>query len=547
MKSPTAYAAGGSRTARILALLILLPLVLVAVLTTYNLHSGQSLVREARLIAKTLDLTLGREQTDQRARLAVLPLVNDSGQPELDYLAFGLPAEIRARLSQTDGLLLIDSESSANASSQSLPLDAVAQLLGADHLLSGRLTTDSDQLEVAFEFHVVGAQVDGGLGDVWQHTWQGSRTELTTLSRHAAERVLDALLPGVQAAELDRPDAPSAAAMDAWLQGRYLIDRYNRDDVLQGIDWLDQAIVQAPTFGPVYSAKISAHQRMTWLDATALEQHHALTDQTIDRWLALQLEHPLTYRLRAMRAALDYRLPEALAAYQIAERLAPNQYRYDVGYMNNLCGLGYLDRCLEQALGLARANPVSASSQASVANVYFIRGEIEKMVTHAELSARFGGDLGGYFAGLAAVEEERWEEAQALLESAYAQLGMGAEWVAAGIAGLRYRTPEAIDRALAAMAATDQQTRSWQDHFYLMQYYLGDIDQAYASVEQLIDERNGTWAMYLWSDAMRAFRDDHRFVEAMNAMQATDIWRIFGPPDVCANGRHESLCDKLTF
>jgi len=535
-----------SRSAKWIALTLIVPLALVAWLFAYNIQNNSSLEREAQSIASVLDSSLGRDRVQYAARLAILPLLNDSGRSDLEYLAAGLSADIRSRLREIESLLLIADESAMIASSQPLAIGTKAQVLGAYHLLSGTLTAaNAGEIELVFEFNALESTGLHQAGVVWRQTWQGTQDDVAEASQSIANRVMAALLPQDQALPLnDAVTTPSATALDAWFKGRHLVDRHNREDILRGIEWLEQAISEAPTFDLAYQTKISAHSRMTWVDAVTADQHQLRMEDTIQQWLSLGLEHPLSYRVRAMRAAADYRMPEALAAFQLAVGLAPAEYRYDIGYMTSMCSLGYLDRCLDQALGLAREDPLSANIQAWLANAYVQRNEPDQAIVHAQLSTRFGGDVGRFYEAVAYFKKGDFDRAQGLFEETADSLGISASWLEDFLQAIKEPSAENKAIAVAAMQAADETTRWWKDDFYVEKALLGEIDLAYAAAGQLIDNRNQTWAMFIWDDQMRAFRDDPRFLDTMEAMQATDIWRIFGPPDVCTRVQPESFCQQ---
>ncbi len=536
-----------SRSAKLLGLAVILPLTLIAGLTAYSLQAKRTASDEVVLISRLLDETLERKGRDYRARLAIMPLKNSSGRDELDYLARGLSAEISARLKSTDGLLLIDEDSARNIDEVGLSLPDSARLLGADHMLTGELSLRDQRYEVAVEFvQLRDAGSERGTDSIWRQRWQADREQLPELSRIVAMAILDTLLPTAQANSLEsEQDLLSPLALEAWLQARELVARDNSEDVLRGIAWLESVISDVPTFAPAYRDKISAHARMTWLLANQMDKHIALRRETVDRWLAQQIEHPLTYRLRAYRADAEYRKPEALAAFQLARQMAPNEYRFDAGYRDALCGAGYLDRCLEQATGLALKNPISATTQSGLANVYWVRGETDQMLTHARLAQRFGGDMGTYYQGIAALRRQQWDDALSLLEQAQSDLGMGNAWVADTLQALRYPTDANTAAALAALEASDEASQEWHDYFYVTLVYLGELDLAFAMADELVSDKNATWMLYTWEDEMRPFRDDPRFLGLMEAMQITDLWRIMGPPDACTNGRYEPFCDRL--
>ncbi len=530
----------GSRTAQLLAALIVLPLLVVAALIGVDLFADRSLMSDADDLTAALDRTLARPAAGAGKGLAVLPLANASDRSALDYLADGVSADIRDRLRHVPDLIVIGAESSRNVAGHSLPVAAVARLLGVSHVLHGAIRGDAGNLTLDLEL----SRFDGEPSPVWRQRWTGTADGLASTTRSVAARVAETLsLADPAAATPDTgPGAPPPSALDDYLHGKYLIDRYNREEVLAGIGFLARAIDADPGFERAVMAKIVGHHRMTWIDAQVATEHVARTEATIDAYLALDSDTALTHRLLAHRASKANRPLEAFEAFRQAAQISPQTYAYDRGYMMDLCKAGYVDRCLEQARGLARAVPVSAAAHTSLATVYFLKGDQQRMLDHARLSRRFGGDLADYFEGLAQLAEGEDEAAVQTLANGLASVGVAGDWVEPFVAAMR--DPEAAPAAVSAMRATDEASAEWLDLFFTELVAIGELDLAFEATQRLIDERYETWNLYAWEPSMRPYRDDPRFVEVMTAMGLVELWRVLGPPDACLMPVPETFCTR---
>lgn len=531
-----------SNSSRLFAAMIMVPLVVVAGLVAFNLYSDDGLESEARVLAATLDRTLARDVDTARQSLAVLPLRNLSGDSALDYLAAGVAADIRDQLANVAGLKLIGDESSSNVASQPLSLASAARLLGVRHILHGSIRGDTGQLVVDLEMHA--AHKDTGAA--WRETWHSPTDNLPTMTHAIAARVLTTLLPGQSLASSyarDGRSAPPGEALDNFMRGKYLIDRYNRDDVLSGIEYMGKAIALDPRFERAYWGKIAGHQRMTWIDAQTAEEHNAIIYATVEAWLALDVETPLTHRLRAYLASKANRYVDADAAFRRAVQLAPQQYAYDRSYMIDLCMAGYLARCLEQARGIARNDPVSAAAHSGLATVYQLLDQHDRMLEHGALSTRFGGDLGEFHVAIGLLREGQWEEGAAGLTLGLERVGVASDWVDAFVAALA--DPSLVEAAVAEMSNIDEASAGWLDLMYSEMAELGRLDLAFELADRLIAEDFETWNLYLWESHMAPFRNDPRFIPLMDAAGMLELWQTLGPPDLCNSAQPEAFCARL--
>ena len=89
----------------------------------------------------------------ERSTVAVLPVLNQTGDPTLDYIASGLTSEISGAISKISTLNVI-SDSSVNVTfSDNATIEQVSQELSLDHLLFGYLSYNGDGIEISIHLY----------------------------------------------------------------------------------------------------------------------------------------------------------------------------------------------------------------------------------------------------------------------------------------------------------------------------------------------------------------------------------------------------------
>jgi adenylate cyclase len=84
----------------------------------------------------------------ERSQVAVMPLINNTGDPSLDYIASGLRGEISGAISQI-GSMAVTSDASLNfVETEENTTGQVAKNLGLDHLLLGQLNREQDKISL---------------------------------------------------------------------------------------------------------------------------------------------------------------------------------------------------------------------------------------------------------------------------------------------------------------------------------------------------------------------------------------------------------------
>ncbi|MEM7083985.1 MAG: hypothetical protein AAF465_14750 [Pseudomonadota bacterium] len=537
---------GASRSNQFVAALVILPLLLVSALLAYNrvnvTTSGPANVDGAnpsRLVNRldtSLNRTLENAQQERMPRIAILVPQSDSNAEE-SYLAEGLAFEVHNQLLGIPGVELVGRQSIDTVLQQQLPLPTAAQLLDATHLLRGRYRRNAHGL--AIEMELIAAT--DAMTSLWTERWPTSVESLAITVQSIAARTLETLVPDSRKNE--EQDTPTPQALDAFLRGKYLAERYNMDDVLEGLSFFDQAIGIDPNFDRAYSEKIGALQRMTWVDAGQTKTYNQMIDRVVNDYLSLNRESALTYRLKSREASLSHRALEAYSLFRQAQQIEPITYQYDRAFMTDLCKAGYLRRCLEQAQGLTRADPLSATAHSELARAYLMLGDYEPMIEHARLSSRFGGELGDYYEAQYLFYLGRIDEAETLYRAAIQPLGISDDWVSAFL--VAYTQPEKTSQAISAMTNVDEESAVWFDLFYVEYILLGEIDRAYQAADQLIQQRFKTWSLWMWDDYTKAFRSDPRFIDIARRLGYVELWQKLGPPDVCLGDQPDAFCARI--
>ena len=167
----------------------------------------------------------GREESPVASagatHLAVLPFQNQ-GDSTTDYIVDGLTDEVRGKLSRVSGLAVTASASSSQYRGEPKPPQQVAEELGVQYLLMGRVRWAGDE-GAGRRLQVVAELVDSRGATAWQQTFDANLTDVFAVQGEVATRVAGALgaqLGAREAADLGKRPTENPAAWDAYLKGR---------------------------------------------------------------------------------------------------------------------------------------------------------------------------------------------------------------------------------------------------------------------------------------------------------------------------------------
>src|SRR4029453_9192941 len=155
--------------------------------------------------------------SDYKARLAVLPFANLSGDPGQEYFSDGLTEEMIQQLGRLcRGRIAVISRSSSTVFKVTGPSACeIGDVLRADYLLEGSVRREADRVRITAQMVETRSEAH-----LWTDVYEASLTDCLSVQAEVAARIAQSL-----AVELlpERPVQPShdAAAYQTYLKGRY--------------------------------------------------------------------------------------------------------------------------------------------------------------------------------------------------------------------------------------------------------------------------------------------------------------------------------------
>jgi adenylate cyclase len=143
--------------------------------------------------------------------IAVLPFQNMSGDPEQEYFADGVVEDIITSLSRSGWLFVIARNSSFAYKGTSPDIRKIGRELGVRYVLEGSIRRAAGRVRIATQL------IDATTGGhVWAERFEDSDADLFALQDRITERVVGALEPGLQKAEIARATAKPTESLDAY-------------------------------------------------------------------------------------------------------------------------------------------------------------------------------------------------------------------------------------------------------------------------------------------------------------------------------------------
>jgi TolB-like protein/TPR repeat protein len=185
-----------------------------------------------------------------KRRVAILPFVNMSPDPNDEYFADGLTEELISTTSSIAGLTLIARTSVMGYKGTTKKVEEIGKELSVGTVLEGSVRKAGNRLRITAQ--LIDAQSQGHL---WAQSYDRELDDVFEVQSDVAKQVAEALRVRVLFPEMERIEkrpTESATAYTLYLKGRYLWNKREIDDVRKAAKYFEQAVNEDPSFAPGY-------------------------------------------------------------------------------------------------------------------------------------------------------------------------------------------------------------------------------------------------------------------------------------------------------
>jgi len=289
------------RTGRRIVSVTVVLAVIAAALFIFQLVRSKVLTTTTRSVASIASTVSAKS-------VAVLPLVNTSGDPSNEYFSDGLSEELIAVLAKIPDLKVIGRSSSFLFKGTSGDSGAIGQKLGVAHLIEGSVRKQGDRVRIVAE--LINA-ADGR--SIWSETYDRELRDVFAVQEEIAKAVAEQMkvrLLGEKAHSDAVPSNQNPAAHNAVLQSDFYFQQQTAESIRRAISFAQEAVRLDPNYALAY-AKLSQAWRQ-YAASFAIDDASKGYDearQAADKAVSLAPDLPevrMTVGLLAMNPGLDF-------------------------------------------------------------------------------------------------------------------------------------------------------------------------------------------------------------------------------------------------
>ena len=439
----------------------------------------------------------GSGATPAGKSIAVLPLLNESGDASQDYFSDGLSEELISALGQVRELKVIGRNSSFKfRGKQQDDTAGIGAKLGVATLLEGTVRKQGNTVRI------VASLVNAADGSqLWSQTYERQLKDVFAVQSEIATAVANALKAALfdRTIEItDKPPSGNLAAYDALLQGRYYAERRNRADYLKAVAYYQQAIKLDPDYALAYARLAIAEQWfLDWAieDGSKRAPGQALARAHAHKAVALRPDLAVAQGALGVVQAwsdLDIRAAETTLKYAVS--LDPGNAEALYQLADVTATLGRLDEAGMMMRKVLALEPLTASFHFYAGQFLLANGKLDEAEAELKRAIELQPEATGYRSYLSALYVKRGQPDRALAAAEAEPPGYARRSSLATVYAMRGEQALA-DAQLKEMIRLDKDVSP----INLVQYfaYRGDTNQAFAWLEHGLEVRDpGVTTLY---------------------------------------------------
>ncbi|HEX7846131.1 MAG TPA: adenylate/guanylate cyclase domain-containing protein [Chitinophagaceae bacterium] len=309
--------------------------------------------------------------TQPNNRLAVLPFVNMSSDPDNEYFSDGITEELLNTLTKVDGLQVTSRTSAFAFKGKQDDIREIAIKLNVDKVLEGSVRKAGNRVRITAQ--LINAS-DGY--HIWSETYDRNLTDIFEVQDEISSIITNRLRENLSTSRPEgvKVKAPvkNIEAYTLYLKGMHFYNKLTPADYFKAIDFFEQAIKLEPNYAHAYAMIAGSY---AYLGATGQENPQKAFD-IVKRYSekAMQLDDSIAeshIAKASMHLIYDWDWEAGYKALQKAIQLnpaAPDAYQMLAMYYVFTQNIPEAVKIMEQASAI---DPLSAPTNHYLAEMYF--------------------------------------------------------------------------------------------------------------------------------------------------------------------------------
>ncbi|HML03601.1 MAG TPA: hypothetical protein VK487_09560 [Candidatus Bathyarchaeia archaeon] len=467
--------------------------------------------------------TIGQAVLDTH-RIAVLPFVNMSPDPNDEYFADGMTEEIISTIAGISGLSVISRTSVMGYKGTTKKVEEIGRELKAGSVLEGSFRKAGNKIRVATQLIDVAAD-----RHLWTQNYDRTLDDIFAVQSDVAKQVAEALRVRILSSEkerVERKPTESTVAYTLYLKGRSLWNKRDLRELKKAMEYFELAVHEDPSFALGYVGQADCAVLLgTKLN---IDPEENLAKAKVMAEKALQLEPTLAEAHATLGLVYEgeFDLRRAEEEYRKAIELKPSYATAHQWYSMVLRSELKWNEALREIEKAVELDPLSPLMIFSLGVDYWARRDFSKAAEKFRVGVELGyeyGHINLFWAyGMMKMYDQMEKEAEAyarLVQDIAPRIRTSIEVLMAYFKGDK----ETVRRLLPELEAYPKETLARAYDIAEAHFFLGDIDEGFEWLERAYSKRESVLLDIKWDWELDGVRTDPRYLDLLKRLGLDQI------------------------
>jgi TolB-like protein/Flp pilus assembly protein TadD len=469
--------------------------------------------------------------------IAVLPFETLGAETQDEYLGLGIADALITKLSNLKRVTVRPTSSVRNAVKND-PVAAGAELKVAT-VLEGTIQKWDEQIRVTVQLVSVR---DGST--LWAERFDEKFTSIFAIEDSISEQVATALavkLTTEEQTQLAKRYTENTRAHQAYLRGRYFLEKRTREAITKGIEYFKLAIRIDAHYALAYAGLADGYATLGAYDVLPPRQSMQKAKEAALKALSIEPNLGEAHAALARSRMFDWDWEGAEESFKLALDLNPNYATARHLYAIYLRNMRRFDESLAESMKAEELDPTSASRKSTIGGTLYCARHYDEAIAELcqalELDSNNG--VAHYYLGRVYVQKGMYEEATAEYERTISLFGERLELLAH--LGHIYALSGRREDAQKVLSQLEQlSNKDYVPSYFKALIYIGfdEKEQAFNWLEKSYREYDLN-LMFLGVDPMLdSLREDARFKRLLHG---TRLMLHLRDNESCLNGERDGV------